>query len=74
METLQTVMPAALELIVTGFVAVLVWTTVMAGLYQLIREGIRQVYGASQRPAQERYVQRTETGPQAAGAQPATGH
>ena len=74
MENLQHVLSVAFELIVTVFVATLVWTTVVAGLYQLIREGVRQVYVASQRPAQERYVQRAETGPQIAHPQPTTGH
>ena len=74
MENLQNVLSVASELIVTVFVAAVVWTTVMAGLYQLIRDGSRHVYVASQRPAQERYVQRTDTGPQVAHPQPTTGH
>ena len=74
MENLQNVLSVASELIVTVFVAAVVWTTVMAGLYQLIRDGIRHVYVASQRSAQERYVQRTDTAPQVAHPQPTTGH
>jgi|GEM_PF-1678352 len=74
MENLQNVLSVASELIVTVFVSALVLTTVIAGLYQLVREGIRQVYVVSQGPAQERYVQRTDTGPQVAHPQPTTGH
>ena len=74
MENLQNVLSVSFELIVTVFVSVLVWTTVMAGLYQLVRERIRQVYVVSQRPAHERYVQRTDTGPQVAHPQPTAGH
>ena len=75
MENLQNVLSVAFELIVTVSVAALVWTTVMAGLYQLIRDGIhRAVYVASEIPAQERYVQRAETGPQVAHPQPTAGH
>jgi hypothetical protein len=74
MENLQQVLSVALEVMVMIFVTTLVWATVMAGLYQLIRDGIRQVTVASPRPAQERYVQRTETGPQVVQPQPTTGH
>ena len=74
MESLQNLLPVALELIVTVFVATLVWTTMMAGLYQLIRDGIRHVHVASQGAAQMTYVQRTETGPPVAHPQPTTGH
>ena len=74
MESLQNVLSVALELIVTAFVATLVWTTMMAGLYQLIRDGIRHVHVASQGAAETRYVQRTEAGPQVAHPQPTTGH
>jgi hypothetical protein len=73
MENLQYVLAVALELIVIIFVTTLVWATMIAGLYQLIRDGIRQVTIASQGPAQERYAQRTETGPQVAHPQPTTG-
>jgi hypothetical protein len=73
MENLQNVLPVAFELIVTVTVAALVWTTVMAGLYQLVRERIRQVHVVAQRSVQERYVQRTEPGPQLAHQSPAAG-
>ena len=63
MENLQNVLSVAFELIVTVTVAALVWTTVMAGLYQLVRERIRQVHVVAQLSAQERYIQRIDTGP-----------
>lgn len=74
MEDLQSTMSVALELIVTISVAVLVWTTVMAGLYQLVREQIRQFHLVAQKPAQERHIQRIDTGPQVAHHPPAVGH
>jgi hypothetical protein len=74
MENLPHVLSVALELTVIIFVTTLVWATVMAGLYQLIRDGIRQVTVSTQRLAQERYSQRTETGPQVVQPQPTTGH
>lgn len=74
MENLQHVLSVASELIVTVFVATLVWTTVVAGLCQLIREGIRQVYSVSRRAAREGYARRTDTGPQVAHPQPTAGH
>jgi hypothetical protein len=74
MENLQNVVSFAFELLVTVFVAALVWTTVLAGLYQLIRDWIRQVHVVTQGFAQQRYVQRPETGPQVAHPQPTTGH
>ena len=74
MENLQDVLSVASELIVTAFVAAVVWTTVMAGLYQLIRDGIHNVSVAFQRPARERYIQRTDTGPQVAHPRSTTGH
>jgi hypothetical protein len=73
MENLQSLLPVAFELLVTVFVVSLVWTTVVAGLYQLVREWIHQIYVTSQRPAQERYVQRTDTGAQVAHPQPTAG-
>jgi hypothetical protein len=72
-ENLQDVLSVAFELIVTVSVAALVWITVMAGLYQLVRERIRQVHVVAQRPARERYVQRIDTGPQVAHHPPAAG-
>jgi hypothetical protein len=74
MQNLQNVWYDGFELFVTVFVAALVWTTVLAGLYQLIRDWIRQVHVATQEFAQQRYVQRPETGPQVAHPQPTTGH
>jgi hypothetical protein len=74
MENLPRVVSVALELTVIISVTTLVWATVMAGLYQLIRDGIRQVTVASQRLARERYVQRTEAGPPVVHPQPTTGH
>jgi len=73
MENLQNLVSVAVELIVTVTVAALVWTTVMAGLYQLVRERIRQVHVVVQRSVQDGYVQRIDTGPQVAHQSPAAG-
>ena len=74
MENLQSLLSVAFGLIVTTFVPALVWTTVVAGLCQLIREEVGQVYSVSQRAAQEAYAQRSDTGPQVAHPQPTAGH
>jgi hypothetical protein len=74
MENLQSLLSVAFELLVTVFVVSLVWTTVVAGLYQLVREWIRQIYVTSQGSARERYGQRTDTSPQVAHPQPTAGH
>lgn len=73
MENLQNLVSVALELIVTVSVAALVWITVMAGLYQLVRERIRQFHVVAQKPVRERYIQRIDTGPQVAHQSPAAG-
>ena len=70
----QDIFSIALELIVTVCVSALVWITLVAGLYQLVSEGIRQISLVSPKPTWERYVQRTEAGPQVAQPQPTAGH
>jgi hypothetical protein len=72
-ENLPNFLSVTLELIVTIAVVAVVWITVVAGLYQLVRERIRQVHVSTQRPARERYVQRIDTGPQVAHHPPAAG-
>ena len=74
MESLQNELSAAFELIVTVIVAAVVWCTVVAGLYQFLREWIHQIYLVAQRLAQKRYIQRIDTGSQAAPHPPAVGH
>ncbi len=45
-------------LVMTFFVPGVVWTVLIAGLYQLIREKVRQVHVTPQRPQRlERYSQ-----------------
>lgn len=73
MENFQSAMSVAVELIVTVSVAALVWITLMAGLYQLVRERIRQLHVSTRKPTQERYIGRIDTGPQVAHHPPAAG-
>lgn len=71
--TMENVMPVDCELIVTVFVTSIVWTTVLAGLYQLIRERIRQVYVISQGFVRGIYPA-DRKGPQVSNQQPTAGH
>ena len=74
MENPHSVLSVALEVIVTVSVATVVWTTLVAGLCQLIHARIRRARGVTERHAQERYAQRTEPGQQVAHPQPTAGH
>lgn len=73
MEDPQNLVSGAIELIVAVSVAALVWITVLAGLYQLVRERLRQFHLATQRPAQDRYSHSRDAGPQIAHHPPAVG-
>lgn len=73
MENLQNVLTVALQLVVTATVVALVWATVMAGLYQILRERVRQLRVVARLSAQERYTQRGDTSPQVAHQQPVAG-
>ena len=60
MDNLQNVLSDITGLAVTIFVSTIVWTILIAGLYQLIRDEIRQVLIAPRRLrglAQEGYSQ-----------------
>jgi sensor domain CHASE-containing protein len=70
----ENMLSIAFGLAVSVLVSVLVWTTLIAGLYQLLREQFRQASSFVQRFTQERYVQRTDAGPQVAHQQPVAGH
>ena len=70
---MENILSIAFGLTVSVLVSVLVWTTLMAGLYQLLREQIHQAASFVQRFTQERYVQRTDAGPQVAHQQPVAG-
>ena len=68
------ILSIAFGLAVSVLVSVLVWTTLMAGLYQLVREQLYQAALFVQQLTQERYLQRTDAGPQVAHQQPVAGH
>ena len=72
-DNLQNLASSAMELIVTVSVVALVWVTLMAGIYQLIRERIRELHLFANAPAQERHVQRIDTGPHVVPHPPAAG-
>ena len=57
MDNLPNALSAVTGLAVTLFVSVTVWITLLAGLYQLIRDEIRQVQMMPRRLTQERYSQ-----------------
>ena len=73
MGDLQNLASTAVELVVTVSVATLVWITVMAGLYQLVRERIRRFHRAGHRPVREGFAQRIDAGRQALSHPPAVG-
>jgi hypothetical protein len=73
MENLQNVLTVALQLVVTVTVVALVWSTVMAGLYQILRERVRQVRMLAGLSAQERHTKRGDTSQQVAHRQPVAG-
>jgi hypothetical protein len=60
-------------LVVSVSVSALVWTTVAAGLYQLVRERLHEVAVASQDAARKRYLHRGDVGPQIPQQQPMAG-
>ena len=60
MGDLQNLASTAVELVVTISVATLVWVTVMAGVYQLIREWVHRFHGSLSRPVRDRYARRIE--------------
>jgi len=49
MGNLQSVLFTVFGLVVTFFVPAIVWITLMAGLYQLVRDGIRRLRVAPRR-------------------------
>ena len=73
MENPQSLLSVALELTVTALVVTVVWTTVVAGLYQVGRDRMHRIRVAFQKPARERYAKRTATRPQVAHPQPTAG-
>jgi sensor domain CHASE-containing protein len=69
----ENMLSIAFGLAVSVLVSALVWTTLMAGLYQLLREQIRQAAMSVRQFAEERYVRRADAGPQVAHQQPVAG-
>ena len=49
MHNVQTVLSNVFGLAITVFVPAVVWTTLIAGLYQFVRDGIRRVRVVPQR-------------------------
>lgn len=43
MDNLQTVLSTVFGLVITVFVPAVVWTTLIVGLYQFVRDSIRRV-------------------------------
>ncbi len=71
---MEDMLSLVIGLVVSVFVSALVWTTVAAGLYQLVRDRLHEVAVMSQDAARERYMHRSDAGPQIAQQQPMAGH
>ena len=70
---MEDVLSAVIGLVVSVLVSALVWITVAAGLYQLVRERLHEVAVVSQ-DTRERYLHRGDAGRQIAQQQPMAGH
>lgn len=71
---MEDMLSLVIGLVVSVFVSALVWTTVAAGLYQLVRDRLHEVVVVSQDAARRRYLHRSDAGPQIAQQQPMAGH
>lgn len=71
---MEDALSVVIGLVVSVLVSALVWTTVAAGLYQLVRERLQEVVVVSQDAARKRYLHRSDAGPQIAQQQPMAGH
>ena len=71
---MEDALSVVIGLVVSVLVSALVWTTVAAGLYQLVRERLHEVAVVSQEAARKRYLHRSDAGPQIPQQQPMAGH
>jgi len=70
----EDILSVVMGLVVSVLVSALVWTTVVVGLYQLVRERLHEVAAVTQDAARKRYLHRSDVGPQIAHQQPMAGH
>ncbi|MGD8473371.1 MAG: hypothetical protein PVH59_04555 [Anaerolineae bacterium] len=71
---MEDALSVVIGLVVSVLVSALVWTTVAAGLYQLVRERLHEVAVVSQDATRKRYLHRSEKGPQIPQQQPMAGN